>query len=159
MSRSLQGTSFAFWSQCKTDSRIRSSFCFKTLALQSWQIGVFPTRGQTSHCCYSCSWKKAQKLYSTSSPQNSYSYLTAKGIWQAQGEAEALGLRRCRLQLSASLSRQGKRKPRASRSPQGRASPSSTESLQVHGHSLPCLQLCPSSAVQKAKPGLDVSWT
>lgn len=46
-----------------------------------------------------------------SSPQNSYSHLTAKGIWQAWGAAEALGLQHYRLQLSAPLSGLGRHKP------------------------------------------------
>lgn len=39
------------------------------------------------------------KLYSTSSPSNSHPYLTTKGMWHTQGEAEALGLQRCSFML------------------------------------------------------------
>lgn len=104
--------------------------------------------------------KSKHRSQSTSSPRNSYPYLTAKGIWHAQGEAEALGLQCCGLQLYSSLSRPGRHKPRAPGSPQGKKPPPTVLRAARRRTAAPACSACsttPGSAGHKAKMELEIA--
>lgn len=74
------------------------SFIFKQQALKAGK-SEFSQHTAREVTAAACEHESKHKLYSTSSPSNSHPYLTTKGMWHTQGEAEALGLQRCSFML------------------------------------------------------------
>lgn len=86
------------------------SFIFKQQALKAGK-SEFSQHTAREVTAAACEHESKHKLYSTSSPSNSHPYLTTKGMWHTQREAEALGLQRCSFML---LSRARQTSPRHS---------------------------------------------